>query len=103
MSVLMSPNIKRERVQLDKQGNARDPKTNEIVIPAENSFPSAPPLETKKPGPEILDPPPQVETKPSTLAEIKAAMKRLEANLSELNELKKQRIDEMRKELEEAE
>ncbi len=101
MSVTMSPNIHHESVRLGMDGSLTNPKTKEPVKLVDDPYVPAPADVTKavekKPETDIIDPPPR------TLSEIKEAIKKVEAHLAILQEVKKQKVAEMKKELEEAE
>lgn len=101
--VVMGTNIKPERVRIDGNGNVIDPKTKQIIKPAEKEYQPTPEdlsRGTVVPPPnEIIDPPPRF----NSLAEIKERIKVVEAHLTELKALKDQKVAEMKKELEEAE
>jgi hypothetical protein len=106
--VVMGANIRKESVRIDGDGNQIDPKTKQIIklagdVQGTNLGPVQPPT-TPGVGTEIIDPPPMVLTpKLNTLAEINATIKKVESHLTELKELKKAKVAEMKKELEEAE
>ena len=90
-NVLISPNIKRERVRIDPQGNVINPKTKEIIEKKEE---------------EYIEPSPQPQNSPITKENTKVAdmsiqeqIEQAKANLKKLEELKKVKIEEMEREL----
>jgi hypothetical protein len=118
MPVRISSNIRKESVRIDGNQNIIDPKTEQIIEPAEQPYKVDPADLAKAMGQGTIESPPQpqteissiqetkkikIETTPKTLKEIKTAIKRVEAELAELQELKKKKVEEMKKELEEAE
>ena len=111
MAVLISPNAKKESVRMDINGQVYDPKTKQPIQMVDPPYQPTPEEVAKLTRQEaqsqgvdliepvtIIDPPPRL----NTLAEIKATIKKVEAHLSELQALKDKKVEEMKKELEEA-
>jgi hypothetical protein len=103
MSVLISPNVKRESVRMDANGNVFDPKTNQKIRMVDPPYVPTPEevanLTKKQTEPSVQ---PEVG-KPLDLAAIQASIKSLEDQLLVLKELRKEKVAEMKKLLAEAE
>lgn len=100
MNVFISPNIKKESVRIDPSGNTIDARTKQILKPVEPEFVvpvATAPVETPYIAPQapILNVTPQV----SPLS-IQDQITQAEANLAQLQELKKLKIAEMEAQLE---
>lgn len=100
--VQLSPNIKKTSQRIDTAGNIIDPKTKQILVPVEKDY--VPPVQVeKKPEQLKAEPVTEITFKLKTLSDIKSAIKQVEFQLAELQELKRKKVEEMKKELEEAE
>jgi len=110
--VQLSPNIKKTSQRIDPNGNIIDPKTRQILVPVEQDY--VPPVKVEKsltinsqdenhPMVKAIESYKEVTSKLETLSDIKIAIKKVETQLSELRDLKRKKVEEMRKELEEAE
>lgn len=94
--VIISPNPIKTSERIDFNGNVIDPRTKQVIVPKEKEFVPPPPT---TPPEAIIAPPASPVAKDdglSVLEQIKATKQRL----ADLEELKKLKIAEKKKELE---
>ena len=100
-NVVISPHIKKTSERLDFDGNVIDPRTKQVIVPAEAEVKAQPPTVTMTPPQATVEAP-----KTSTASANAGAMSILDqineakANLQALEELKKLKIAEKKAELE---
>lgn len=94
MNVVISPNIKRTSVRIDPAGNVIDPRTKQIIQPVEPEYVSPVKDATVVQTPQYV---------PSEPLSIQQQIDEAKANLARLEELKKEQIALMKKQLAELE
>jgi len=96
MTTVISPNLKRESVRIDTQGNEINPRTKQVINPAETEY-VAPPVT-----------PPEAQNAPVAVVsyetvDIQSLIIQAENEVVRLKELKRQKIADMKKQLEDLE
>jgi len=97
MTTIISPNLKRESVRIDTQGNEINPRTKQVINPAETEY-VAPPVTP----PEAQNAPVAVVSY-ETAVDIQSLIIQAENEVVRLKELKRQKIADMKKQLEDLE
>ena len=95
--VFISPNLKRTSERIDPNGNVINPATKQIIIPKEEEYvPPSTPIATLEAKIEPIPQPIAKDDGLSVLQQIEQA----KAHLQSLEELKRLKIEEKKKELE---
>ena len=95
MTVVISPNIRKQSDRIDPAGNIINAKTKEIIQPVISEY--VPPVITPTVAPEA---PVTIANTQSNPLSIKDQIDEAKANLAKLEELKKLKIAEMKAQLE---
>jgi hypothetical protein len=107
--VVLSPNVKKTSVRLDREGNNINPSTKQIITPLETEFvpPTVIPNQTETPTSTALTDPPFVPKVDMSLTpvqidpmSIQTQIEQVKQNLKKLEELKKLKIKELKKQVE---
>jgi len=97
MTTIISPNLKRESVRIDTQGNEINPRTKQVINPAETEY-VAPPVTPPVTPPEAQNAPVAVVSYETV--DIQSLIIQAENEVVRLKELKRQKIADMKAELE---
>lgn len=102
MTTVISPNIKRTSERINPNGDVINPKTKQVIAPNTQEYIPTP-EEAAIVAPQVTESTTIKVNSVRTLKVIKDEIVSLEAKLAELQEEKKLKVEEMKKELEEAE
>ncbi len=102
MTTIISPNIKKVSERIDPQGNVIDPRTKQIIQKNEQDYVPSP-EQLAQVSPEATKPSVSVVTQQDTPKSIQEEINATKAKLAELEEKKKAKIEDMKRELEELE
>lgn len=95
MTVVISPNIKKESARIDPSGNIIDARTKQVIQPVETEY--VPPVEAPVVAPVA---PTATVTQPAKELSVLEQIAQAKKNLADLEELKKLEIAKKKAELE---